>query len=128
MTALSNEILKVGIHYLPHCNLFKVHRILLIFVWPSAPLYVAFSSSSIYKVRGHCGLMPKGLQREQEFLSSCYIGFWFYHILCVSEKHIIHRCSNEELKKKYWTSCQECYCWTRVLLLYDCRFKWTGCR
>lgn len=32
MTAMSNEIAKVGIHYMPHYDLFKLHGIILIFL------------------------------------------------------------------------------------------------
>lgn len=32
MTAMSNEIAKVGIHYLPRYDLFKLHGIILIFL------------------------------------------------------------------------------------------------
>ena len=44
MTALSNEIAKVKIHYLPHYDLIKLHEIILIFLTQRAPSYLAFFS------------------------------------------------------------------------------------
>ena len=50
MTALSNEIAKVEIHYLPHYDLIKLHRIILIFLQQRAPSYLAFSPLSLNEV------------------------------------------------------------------------------
>ncbi len=47
MPALSNEIVKVEIHYLPHYDLIKLHKMLLILLQQRAPSYLAFSSLSL---------------------------------------------------------------------------------
>lgn len=50
MTALSNEIGKVEIHYLPHYDLIKLHKMILILLRQRAPSYLAFSSLSLQEV------------------------------------------------------------------------------
>ncbi len=50
MTALSNEIVKVEIHYLPHYDLIKLLEIILIFLQQRAPSYLAFSPMSLHEV------------------------------------------------------------------------------
>lgn len=42
MTALSNEIAKVEIHYVPHYDLIKLHKMILIFLQQRARSYLAF--------------------------------------------------------------------------------------
>lgn len=42
MTPMSNGTAKVKIHYLPHYDLIKLHRIIFIFLSQRAPSYVAF--------------------------------------------------------------------------------------
>lgn len=50
MTALSNEIAKVEIHYLPHYDLIELHKMILIPVLQRAHSYQAFSSLSLQEV------------------------------------------------------------------------------
>lgn len=52
MTALSNEIAKVEIHYLPHYDLIKLHKMILIFPRQRAHSYAAFSPLSLHEVEG----------------------------------------------------------------------------
>lgn len=59
-TALSNEIAKVEIHYLPHYDLIKLHKIIFIFLGQRTPSYLAFSTLSLHEV------MAKGLWQEEE--------------------------------------------------------------
>lgn len=50
MTAQSNEIVKVEIYYLPHYDLIKLHKMMLIFVQQRTPSYLAFSPLSLHEV------------------------------------------------------------------------------
>lgn len=60
MGALSNEIAKVEIHYLPHYDLIKLRKIILIFPRQRAPSYLAFPPFSLDEV------MAKGRWQEEE--------------------------------------------------------------
>lgn len=71
MTALSNEIAKVEIHYLPHYDLIKLHGIILIFLQQRAPSYLAFSPLSLNEVGSvweqFLHLWLKGLWKGEEW-------------------------------------------------------------
>lgn len=66
MTALSNEIDELEIHYLPHYDLIKLHKIIFIFVRQRAPSYLAFSPLSPFVV------MAEGLWQKEE---GSFIGY-----------------------------------------------------
>jgi len=56
MTALSNDIAQVEIHYLPHYDLIKLHGITRIFLWQRVPLHLAFYSSCMNAVSDVTGM------------------------------------------------------------------------
>lgn len=53
MTALSNEIVKVGIHYLLHQDLIKLHKMTLIFLEQRASLFPGLSPVGLQEVTGY---------------------------------------------------------------------------